>query len=232
MIGSILSGIGSIIDTGYNIYSSEKNNAWNKDFSERQFQYQQDLNKLIMQREDTAVQRKVKDLQAAGMSKWLVAGQGAGSGGSVSSSGGTASAQSPQLNLQNSINSAIGVYGAVQQVKRTDAETNLINAQTQIELNERKQNIQSSTDLNQAQKNKLIQDLYINQYNLEKSINKGIRTTDNMNSIYNSVEAFSNMLNNELTKSIQGIKNGASNFFNRAKNFYKENFDKDFPGWW
>lgn len=40
----------------------------------KQFKYQQQLNQTLMDREDTAVQRRAKDLEASGLSKTLAAG--------------------------------------------------------------------------------------------------------------------------------------------------------------
>lgn len=79
-------------------------------------------------REDTAVQRRVSDLKAAGLSPVLAAGQPAGSGGMVS-------IQAPQMENQNIGNELTNYYTnkvASQNIKNMTASENLIEEQAAL----------------------------------------------------------------------------------------------------
>lgn len=78
----------------------------NYDLSKEQFDYQKQLNELTMQREDTAFQRQVADLKAAGLSPLMVAGNGAAANPLQSS-------QAPQFDMtgiNQAMTNAIGAY--------------------------------------------------------------------------------------------------------------------------
>lgn len=71
--------LGSSLSAGtgiFNSYLNYKNYQLQKD----NYSYQQDLQSNIFSREDNAVQRRIKDLQASGLSPTLAAGSAAGAG--------------------------------------------------------------------------------------------------------------------------------------------------------
>lgn len=91
--GMDLFGIGSIINAGVNatlggINYKEQKRQYEKNmkFQREQFEYQKQLNQLQMEREDNAVQRRAKDLNAAGINRLMADGQSAASGGMTSTS--------------------------------------------------------------------------------------------------------------------------------------------------
>lgn len=98
-----------------------KNYQFNKDSYLRNFEYQKNLQKQLFGREDNAIQRRASDMEKAGLSKTLAAGDGAGAGPVVSTSpfSGSAPVQSP-VDL---ISAALQVGQAQAQIRKTNAET-------------------------------------------------------------------------------------------------------------
>ena len=93
-LGSVASaalpGVSSLIDTLGNMRNTDRTNQTNKDianqnlqFQNENLQYQKDLQKQIFAREDNAVQRRVDDLVAAGLSPTLAAGSAANAGQAI-----------------------------------------------------------------------------------------------------------------------------------------------------
>lgn len=85
-----LPGVSSLIDTLGNMRNTDKTNRTNKDianqnlqFQNENLQYQKDLQKQIFAREDNAVQRRVDDLVASGLSPTLAAGSAANAGQAI-----------------------------------------------------------------------------------------------------------------------------------------------------
>lgn len=112
-------------------------------------QYQKDRDKITMQREDNAVQRRAKDLEDAGINPLLAAGEAAG-------------ASAGPTPVQNRAGDSIagGIDGAIQgamlasQIRKTNAEADF--AQQQADMFGK--NSEQDNALKQAQIDKIAQD--------------------------------------------------------------------------
>ena len=104
-IGGIFKGIG----TAFGIMQNERDYAFAKD----QFDYQKALNQQTMEREDTAIQRRVADLEAAGLNKNLAAGSAA-SASNMSTFGGRPNQRGIDFDFMSA------VYQAQQQKLQTE----------------------------------------------------------------------------------------------------------------
>ena len=83
MWGALLPIAGAALGLGYSGYQSYLQNQTDKknyELQKKQFEYQKDLQQTMFQREDNATQRRTADLQAAGLSKTLAAGNAAQAG--------------------------------------------------------------------------------------------------------------------------------------------------------
>lgn len=150
-VGNILGGAGQFIGAIGGIAAEKKNYQLQKS----QLDWQKGQWEEVKQREDTAIQRRMEDLTAAGMNPILAAG---GSGASTQQAPVLSAPQRNAEQIQRSLASLIPVQ-AMQEIARTKAETNRINAQTDLIKNQAGE-VESKIDLNKL-------DLEINQLQLD-----------------------------------------------------------------
>jgi hypothetical protein len=150
-IGSALGGIGQFVGAIGGIAAEKKNYQLQKS----QLDWQKGQWEEVKQREDTAIQRRMADLTAAGMNPILAAG---GSGASTQQAPVLSAPQRNAEQIQRSLASLIPVQ-AMQEIARTKAETNRINAQTNL-IKSQAGEVESKIDLNKL-------DLEINQLQLD-----------------------------------------------------------------
>lgn len=98
--------------------------------------YQKSLQQQIFAREDNAVQRRAEDLQKAGLSKTLAAGDAAGAGSIVNT-------KAPQTSVIDDVLRGMSVSQMQANVKHTQAQTeNLLMQNKQINSNIETQNVE------------------------------------------------------------------------------------------
>lgn len=212
MSGDLLSGIASLIDvtngaimSGYNWFSNERaykasreDSAWSKKLAlwnayqqQREFDYAKDIQNQIFEREDNSVQRRVADLEKAGLSKTLAAGSGAGAGSVVSThlsnvGNPTSNVQKPSLTFQNSL---LDVLKGVEEIKGIKEQINV--------AKEQKNRIKAETDS-------------INLENEIKAFDFGkIKNSYGLNKSHGKLD-FYYLLNNFLNDNVAGVKVGSS----------------------
>ncbi|QCS36661.1 minor capsid protein [Capybara microvirus Cap3_SP_581] len=123
MAVDIANAAAGLIDAGTNIYTS----IWNKNATQENFEYQKALQQTIFEREDNAVQRRVADLEKAGLSKVLASGSSAGSGAVVST---TPPKLDYQANAQATLQNVIDVMTSVENLKVAEATEEKLKAET------------------------------------------------------------------------------------------------------
>lgn len=120
VIGGLIGAGASLVGQGINFFSQKKANDANIAAQNANLDYQKAVQQQTWQREDTAWQRAVQDIQKTGMSPLALSG-GAGAGQVVSTT--AAQSQAPQIDAGAVANSAANVTAAIQADKQLKLQT-------------------------------------------------------------------------------------------------------------
>ena len=135
-MGAFLDIVGGLANVGSTIagtVDSIKTNKENLALQKDNLAYQKDLQNTIFEREDNAVQRRVADLKAAGLSPTLAAGSSAGAGSVVSTS-----APQRKNNLE-ALSSLASVKTLLAQQQRAQTEADIARQQLEMSKEQLKQ---------------------------------------------------------------------------------------------
>lgn len=120
VIGGLIGAGASLVGQGINFFSQKKANDANIAAQNANLDYQKAVQQQTWQREDTAWQRAVQDIQKTGMSPLALSG-GAGAGQVVSTT--ATQSQAPQIDAGAVANSAANVTAAIQADKQLKLQT-------------------------------------------------------------------------------------------------------------
>lgn len=177
-----------------------ENMEWNRNFMENQAEYQKELNQLTMEREDTAVSRRMKDLENAGLSRLFAGGQGA-SASTMSTGGGTVGGISNSVTNKQAGEAWNLDLGFLSQIGQAFSQIEVLSAQKDLI---RQQDL--ATDVQRR----------IDEWNLEKAEEWNVPTTyqpSNLEKTFNAIT--------------QGmIRQQAEKTYNDSKQQGKQNLEK------
>ena len=209
-LGSMFGAVADGIVGGLNYAEQKEYNKWSKDFAERNFDFQQKQYEEQKLREDTAIQRRAKDLEEAGFNKLMASGQGANAGSTVGTVTPTGQAPQLQLGIQQSIDTIYNALKMNADISMSDMQKKLIEQEIISKQISSNLDIANTKNIDAKTKEQL--------YNYNKSRNMNLRTTDAVDNRYNTAKAAAA----EVTKAMaEGIERGQKSY-NRNREAMKK----------
>lgn len=191
-IGSTLSAIGDGIIGGLNFGLQKEAYEYQK----KQQEYMNRWNEYVYEDQkklaNTAVQRHVADLEAAGMNKLNAVGGSAGMGAATSAS--SVGVNPPQIEMSLS-EKVSNIYDSVYKMVTMGNEIATSQAQRDLMSTQALQAVENA-NLTEQQKRAV-------KYDLEKSMQMGLRTTDSLNNNFNTLMS---IIGNVTAKTEEAIK--------------------------
>ncbi len=198
MIGNIIGGIGNIASGIANTVVGAKYSQKNYELARDMANYQKELNRTLMEREDNAVQRRSADIKAAGGNPALAymnGVSGAGAGGSVSAPSApkydTSSIQQGISHLGSGFTSVSQIEANILankqrkvEIEKVDADISKTKAETLTEFY-RRLGIMETTAKTKAEKEHIQELKKEVTHNLDWYINRDLPTSARMPSLLN-----------------------------------------------
>lgn len=171
-LGSIATGLMNSITQGVishkNFKEMKRQYEKNMQFQREQFDYQKELNQKMMEREDNAVVRRMKDLNKAGINPLMADGQSAsaGSGSSTSFTG----TDAPQMEMFDT-STILSAFLDSQRIKNEKAQTKIEKERLEMQqLNSAQDRLESLSRQILNTKELDVKNALIRQYNANISL--------------------------------------------------------------